>query len=218
MNCSILDPCLSLPCHPNATCFTNHIDQNVQCTCLEGFTGDGWNCIGICELLQCHSKASCIPDNRNQVGVCLCNSGYTGNGLSCIPVSPCPVCHQNATCITSSVTLQPPMCTCNNGFTGDGLNCVLIDYCTSVSCGLNATCKVDMEREIGVCRCAQGLLGDPIVMCITRESCDLLCGTEDVVCVGGVGERSTTCVSLTVQTLQEQVATVLYSISYLSRN
>ena len=51
---SDIDECISDPCHSNATC--NNTIGSFTCTCVSGYTGDGFECIGkylslICDVL-----------------------------------------------------------------------------------------------------------------------------------------------------------------------
>ena len=39
-----IDECSSDPCHSNATC--NNTVGSFTCTCVSGYTGDGFQCIG----------------------------------------------------------------------------------------------------------------------------------------------------------------------------
>jgi hypothetical protein len=42
------DPCLSLPCHANASCSREGmLSEGFLCTCDPDFTGDGYNCTEI---------------------------------------------------------------------------------------------------------------------------------------------------------------------------
>ena len=44
LNFSEIDECMSNPCHKNAVC--KDAINSYDCTCLEGFTGDGTSCTG----------------------------------------------------------------------------------------------------------------------------------------------------------------------------
>ena len=43
-----IDECLSDPCHSNATC--NNTIGSFICTCVGGFSGDGFQCDGECPM------------------------------------------------------------------------------------------------------------------------------------------------------------------------
>ena len=44
LNIADIDECLSDPCHSNATC--NNTDGSFTCTCISGYSGDGFQCMG----------------------------------------------------------------------------------------------------------------------------------------------------------------------------
>jgi hypothetical protein len=50
-----VNECEKYPCHDNATC-VNKIGS-FECSCLEGFDGNGFKCLGINQLA---SKRNCI--------------------------------------------------------------------------------------------------------------------------------------------------------------
>ena len=42
---AVSDPCLSTPCHLNASCERESLlSDNLTCICFPGFTGDGYSC------------------------------------------------------------------------------------------------------------------------------------------------------------------------------
>ena len=78
-----LDPCQSDPCDPYANC-TYVMDSNFMCTCLPGFTGNGFTCMDIDECSQsdiCSPYADC--ENNNGSFVCTCDVGFRGDGFNC---------------------------------------------------------------------------------------------------------------------------------------
>ena len=71
-------------CSDNANC-TDTVGS-YECTCLEGYTGDGFMCLDIDECSNsteypCHPNAHC----NNTLGsfICYCMVGYTGDGMTC---------------------------------------------------------------------------------------------------------------------------------------
>ena len=90
-------------CHSNANC--TDTDGSFNCTCREGFEGNGFNCTGIQLLKQCllvgdflMSIVADIPECERELDDC----------------------DQNATCINTFGSYD---CLCNTGFTGDGFTC-----------------------------------------------------------------------------------------------
>ena len=70
-------------CHDMAAC-TNTIG-GYNCTCFDGFEGDGFNCTDIDECFEeideCDDNASCM--NTYGDYNCTCHDGYEGNGFNC---------------------------------------------------------------------------------------------------------------------------------------
>ncbi|CAH3141692.1 unnamed protein product [Pocillopora meandrina] len=94
MNLEDIDECKgsNKVCDENANCSNTVGFYN--CTCKEGFTGDGRFCSDIDECKgnhSCHVNAKC----NNTLGshTCECQPGYTGNGQNC-KADPCYY-HQN---------------------------------------------------------------------------------------------------------------------------
>ena len=92
------------PCHFNASC--TDTEGSFNCTCREGFEGNGFNCTGIicipCKhfyiLMMILFRVADIPE---------CERGLDN-------------CDPDATC---SNTFGSYECFCNTGFTGDGFTC-----------------------------------------------------------------------------------------------
>ncbi|XP_071082135.1 stabilin-2-like isoform X1 [Haliotis cracherodii] len=74
--CSLIDICSSVSCHKNATCIT--VSPNaIECTCNEGFVGDGQECYGnIMQRLEDLNGND--PDLKNQLTFAMemLNTGY----------------------------------------------------------------------------------------------------------------------------------------------
>ena len=78
MTCEDEDECLdgSAVCDEDATCSNN--DGSYDCTCNEGYTGDGFKCSDINECKEgnhnCDSNAKCA----NTIGgvECTCRNGF----------------------------------------------------------------------------------------------------------------------------------------------
>ncbi|XP_068705898.1 adhesion G protein-coupled receptor E1-like [Montipora foliosa] len=145
-------------CHVNATCTNTKGSYN--CTCKEGYEGDGRNCTDIDECSSennCHVNATC----KNIIGSynCTCKTGYGGDGRNCSDINECSSeneCHVNATCTNTKGSYN---CTCKEGYGGDGRNCSDIDECSSENnCHVNANCT----NTIGSynCTCKKGYRGD----------------------------------------------------------
>ncbi|XP_044169427.1 uncharacterized protein LOC114951006 [Acropora millepora] len=75
-----IDECSSAnECHQNATC--NNTRGFYNCTCKDGFEGDGKNCTDIDECSienECHQNATC--SNTKGSYNCICKGGFKGDG------------------------------------------------------------------------------------------------------------------------------------------
>ncbi|XP_067047327.1 uromodulin-like isoform X2 [Acropora muricata] len=118
-----IDECsIENECHQNATC--NNTKGSYNCTCKDGFEGDGRNCADIDECSienECHQNATC--NNTKGSYNCTCKDGFEGDGRNCADIDECSIeneCHQNATCNNTKGSYN---CTCKDGFEGDGRNC-----------------------------------------------------------------------------------------------
>ncbi len=84
--CLNVDECASgvAKCHGDARC--SDTDGSYACVCLDGFTGDGFNCSDVdeCSLegaSPCSDEATCT--NTRGGYRCECKAGYQGDGLNC---------------------------------------------------------------------------------------------------------------------------------------
>ncbi|KAL9975103.1 hypothetical protein ACROYT_G012219 [Oculina patagonica] len=123
---SDIDECSngSHDCDVNANC-TNTVGS-YNCTCKEGYAGDGRSCSDIDECSNgshnCDVNANCT----NTVGSheCTCKEGFAGDGRSCSDINECSNgshnCDVNANCTN---TVGSYNCTCNEGYAGDGRSC-----------------------------------------------------------------------------------------------
>ena len=159
-----------------------------NCTCNEGYSGDGWNCTDIDECEEetdeCNDEGTCT----NTIGSyeCACNDGFFGDGYICEDSDECaegdeamtvmnvtdPIysvneCHADAFCMNSFGAYN---CSCNEGFEGDGWNCTDIDECVEAldDCSENAECTNTYGSW--ECACEDGWFGDG-VDCIDSDEC-----------------------------------------------
>ncbi|XP_068705742.1 uncharacterized protein [Montipora foliosa] len=198
-----IDECSSEnECHVNATC-TNTIGS-YNCTCKNGYEGDGENCTDIDECSsknECHVNAICA----NTIGSynCTCKRGYGGDGRNCSDIDEClshNECHLIANCTN---TIGSYNCTCKKGYGGDGRNCTDIDECSSENeCHVNAKCV----NTIGSfnCTCKKGYEGDggnctDIDECSCENECHVnarccnTIGSYNCICKKGYGGDGRNC-------------------------
>ena len=118
-----------------------------ECTCNDGFEGNGLNCTNIneCEkgLDDCNLHANC--SDTEGTFTCTCLSGYYGDGITCENINECDSgdhnCSEQAKCSDNDGSFS---CDCNEGFFGDGNECADLDECSqkgdTLRCDSNANC------------------------------------------------------------------------------
>lgn len=128
-------------CHPDATCEVH--SGGKQCSCKDGFNGDGFNCIDDDECANSWTN-SCPEMCVNTIGSysCGCPKGYKGtSGKNCVDIDECSdpnlnSCHFQATCTNTAGSYS---CSCPYGYYGDGRHCE-VDECTLNLCGRDMDC------------------------------------------------------------------------------
>ncbi|XP_066942744.1 pro-epidermal growth factor-like isoform X1 [Macrobrachium rosenbergii] len=117
-------------CSEKAMCYNLPIDYT--CTCLPGYSGDGFTCVDIDEC-QTHLNGLCKGNETcvNTIGSyeCTCSEGFSKVGDSCQDIDECREgtdrCHRRAICQNTvggySCHCRPPYS--GNGFTCNGLTC-----------------------------------------------------------------------------------------------
>lgn len=129
-------------CDPNATCDDSF--GYLQCSCKDGFIGDGFSCSDIDECTYSWSNKCSYYTCINTFGsyTCLCPSGYyNDSGVGCIDIDECAnsdlnACSPNATCINA---IGSYTCVCAPGYFGNGFSCE-VDECALGVCGFGVEC------------------------------------------------------------------------------
>ena len=175
-------------CHADGFC-TNSLG-GYNCTCNDGYHGDGFDCTDIDECMEetdnCDLNAWC----NNTIGAfeCYCNDGWFGDGVECADSDECAdndmamtvanvtdmlwdtnECHEDGFCTNA---LGGYNCTCNDGYEGDGYNCTNIDECAEGTdeCSDFADCT---DNDGGYnCTCWLGYEGDGY-NCTEIDECTL---------------------------------------------
>ncbi|XP_063788826.1 hemicentin-1-like [Pseudophryne corroboree] len=133
-------------CHPNATC--EEYFGNKECSCDEGFIGDGFTC---CDIDECafYWSNNCSDICVNTLGsyTCECRSGYTRSVKDvCVDIDECydadlNECHPLAMCSNSAGSYS---CSCKAGHYGDGFQCHP-EACTTDICDQGMECLKQVE-------------------------------------------------------------------------
>ncbi|XP_041432311.1 uncharacterized protein LOC108701890 isoform X1 [Xenopus laevis] len=133
--------CSNSECHPNATC--EEFGGYNECTCKEGFAGNGFQCD---DINECTDYSLYCPSCVNSVGSynCTCYQGYTFIlEYGCVDIDEClsedlNKCHPLAICINTYLGYS---CACPDGYFGDGYNCVMNECQHREPCGPDLDCN-----------------------------------------------------------------------------
>nr|XP_039268362.1 fibrillin-1-like [Styela clava] len=145
-------------CSINSVC--NNTDGGYECSCNDGFIGDGYNCIDVDECMsadkKCHSNAPCF--NTPGSYECKCKSGYTGNGINCNLINACEKLGNCDFCWKNAGGVE---CICNEGYSGSVEYGGNDQYFTQHHYGYNnITCSrflYNCSFENDRCQCSQTL-------------------------------------------------------------
>ena len=109
-----INECDTSPCSSDATC--SNIGGSFQCTCNNGFSGNGVNCTGTKLFIL-----SCDVFLTNFSYVILTWQMFFN---AIVDIDECSLsvlpCHSNATCSNTGGSFY---CTCKNGFSGNATSC-----------------------------------------------------------------------------------------------
>ncbi|XP_040211797.1 uromodulin-like, partial [Rana temporaria] len=139
--------CSDSDCHPNATC--SEFGGYGECTCKEGFTGDGTSCNDIDECqndythnCNTYGAGSCV----NTIGsfTCNCSSEYGYNAeFGCVDIDECADRSLNncdPVAICTNYYYGSYECACPYGYYGDGRHCEINECQQGTPCGSNKEC------------------------------------------------------------------------------
>ncbi|XP_028412675.1 uncharacterized protein LOC114535596 [Dendronephthya gigantea] len=185
--CNDINECQTNPCDINANC--THVDGSYECTCHEGYEGNGINCTDVneCEDNPCHVNANCTTINGWYE--CNCHEGYEGNGTSCTDMDECKTnpCDVNANCTNVDGSYE---CTCHEGHAGNGKNCTDVNECEDNPCDVNANCTtVNGWYE---CNCHEGYEGNG-TSCTDIDECETNPCDVNANCTNVDGSYECTC-------------------------
>eukprot|EP00117_Sycon_ciliatum_P048509 scpid7645/ scgid34528/ Neurogenic locus Notch protein; Processed neurogenic locus Notch protein len=188
--CLNTDPCMSTPCHLDATCTPVHsrIEPYYLCTCRAGLTGSTCN-QDLNECLNeelCRNNGTCV--NNHGSYSCSCKPGFTGSqcGTNVDRCASQPCVH--GTCQDQTAAFS---CSCAAGYTG--VHCeTSVNDCIEKGCHNGGTC-VDVHNNF-TCICALGYTGplcaDDVDECLAAPcqrngTCDNYPGIYRCKCVSG---------------------------------
>jgi hypothetical protein len=106
-------------CNANARC--SNVPGSFQCTCNNGFTGDGLDCLDLddCGSSPCE-HGTCINSDIGESYTCECDNGWTDSQCD-FDVNECYTaghnCHEEGRCVNTKGGFY---CRCSSGYEGDG--------------------------------------------------------------------------------------------------
>ncbi|XP_046846527.1 uncharacterized protein LOC124440255 isoform X4 [Xenia sp. Carnegie-2017] len=179
-------------CHPEHAVCKDTTPPNYECTCKDGYIGNGKKCVAQfkCATLadDCHPYLASCTDNGNGTYSCKCKPNYSGDGKTCRALDICGTdrddCHEHATC--SDTGPDSYKCLCKEGYQGDGKECTQVKICGTPrdDCSPYATCQ-DTGPGTYTCTCDEGYTGDgktctEIKTCGTpRDDCSTYATCQD---------------------------------------
>ncbi|VBB27108.1 unnamed protein product [Acanthocheilonema viteae] len=166
--CVDIDECVekTSECNKRASC-VNTVGS-YQCTCEDGFSGDGKNCTPLNDCSQregiCDRHAFCISTLR----MCICQSGYIGDGLNCYDINECAAKHdpcEGQIGELRCVNIDGGYICCEQYL--DDKKCIREKgaFCSG-GCGVHAVCYNE------TCQCMEGFSGDPRIKCSDINECE----------------------------------------------
>ncbi|XP_073669018.1 uncharacterized protein [Paramisgurnus dabryanus] len=180
-------------CNSHAEC--KHISGSNYCSCIDGFHGNGRDCIDIDECKQteaCPKFSRCL--NTEGSFHCECWKGYQYNGTHCKDINECSI--GNFTCPDNSIcnnTEGGYDCPCNNGFLPSNSLCLDVDECATgeAQCPNVSNCQNTAGGYF--CKCWDGYTGNQTVCedideCLNTSSC-----SNHSVCINTIGAFQCRC-------------------------
>ena len=107
-----IDECLSGSHACNVTANCTNTDGSHNCTCKEGYTGDGQSCQGIISALELANRKKNYFLKNLEIWCLFLDINECSDGNH--------VCDVNSNC---NNTEGSHICTCKEGYTGDGQSC-----------------------------------------------------------------------------------------------
>ena len=186
---AVVDECLigAHNCDANAEC--TDLMYGFECSCHDGFSGNGTECTDIdeCDLGVHNCSALAVCENMPGSYNCTCLSGYSGDGLFCTDIDECTLgihnCDSSAICVNDDGGFS---CSCPRRYLlVNGTGCEVESFEFSYRFGYELFGHTESGGLLGMSSGGATNSFDGVYTCPDKAGYDPIVNTEAVVSVVG---------------------------------